>query len=82
MMSARVSDDAQGELQGALSSASSMAMILSPMTMTATFAYFTRADALIYLPGAPYLLAFCLMVLALLLFIFRRRQHDAASSTT
>ena len=82
MMSLRVADDAQGELQGALTSASSLAMILSPLVMTSTFAFFTRADAPVYLPGAPYLLAFALMVLALLLFLFRRRRPPAGPSAT
>ena len=57
IMSARVADNAQGELQGALTSASALAMMLSPLVMTYTFAQFTDADAPIYLPGAPFLLA-------------------------
>ncbi|MEP1765444.1 MAG: TCR/Tet family MFS transporter [Sulfitobacter sp.] len=57
IMSARVADDAQGELQGALTSASALAMILSPLVMTYSFARFTGAQAPIYLPGAPFLLA-------------------------
>lgn len=57
IMSQRVANDAQGELQGALTSASALAMILSPLAMTYTFAQFTDADAPIYLPGAPFLLA-------------------------
>lgn len=65
IMSARVADDAQGELQGALTSASALAMILSPLVMTYTFAQFTDAQAPIYLPGAPFLLAATLSTLGL-----------------
>lgn len=76
IMSARVADDAQGELQGALTSASALAMILSPLVMTYTFAQFTDADAPIYLPGAPFLLAATLSTLGLAaLIIGTRRGH-------
>ena len=73
IMSQRVANNAQGELQGALTSASSLAMILSPLTMTLTFSYFTKPDTPLYLPGAPFLVAFALMVLALGIFLIRKR---------
>ena len=73
IMSLRVANNAQGELQGALTSASSLAMILSPLTMTLTFSYFTKPDTPLYLPGAPFLVAFALMVLALGIFLIRKR---------
>ncbi|KIN70871.1 Tetracycline resistance protein [Sulfitobacter noctilucae] len=82
IMSRRMADNAQGELQGALTSASSLAMILSPLAMTASFAAFTRPDAAIYLPGAPFLLAAGLMVLAMVLFILRPTSADVASQAT
>ncbi|MCV6584499.1 MAG: TCR/Tet family MFS transporter [Marinibacterium sp.] len=69
LMSHRVGRDAQGELQGVLASASALAMILSPMLMTSTFAAFTRADAPVYLPGAPFVLAMVLMTVSLMLFL-------------
>jgi len=65
IMSARVADDAQGELQGALTSTSALAMILSPLVMTYSFARFTDEQAPIYLPGAPFLLAAALCLLGL-----------------
>jgi DHA1 family tetracycline resistance protein-like MFS transporter len=65
IMSSRVEDNAQGELQGALTSASALAMILSPLVMTYTFAQFTDANAPVYLPGAPFLLAAGLSVFGL-----------------
>ena len=75
VMSQRVADDAQGELQGALTSATSLAMILSPLAMTAAFARFTAADAPIYLPGAPFLLALLLSFLGLVFFLLRPRAR-------
>lgn len=74
IMSARVADDAQGELQGALTSASALAMILSPLVMTYTFAQFTDADAPIYLPGAPFLLAATLSTLGLAALLIGTRR--------
>jgi len=75
IMSARVADNAQGELQGALTSASALAMILSPMVMTYTFAQFTDAQAPVYLPGAPFLLAAGLSVIGLAVLLrFTRRD--------
>ena len=57
MMSRRVAADAQGELQGALTPASALAMMGAPLAMTWTFAAFTREGTVLYLPGAPFLLA-------------------------
>jgi DHA1 family tetracycline resistance protein-like MFS transporter len=74
IMSARVANDAQGELQGALTSASALAMILSPMVMTYTFAQFTDAQAPIYLPGAPFLLAAGLSTLGLAALLIGTRR--------
>jgi len=74
IMSARVADDAQGELQGALTSVSALAMILSPLVMTYTFARFTQADAPVYLPGAPFLLAAGLSILGLAALLMGTRR--------
>ena len=71
IMSARVSADAQGELHGALSSSTALTMILSPLTMTAVFAYFTAPDTALYLPGAPFLLALFLTLGGLVIFASR-----------
>ncbi len=73
IMSRRVSDDAQGELQGISSSLTSLAHILAPLVMTQTFAYFSDAHAPLYLPGAPFLLSAVLMILAILVFLRSRR---------
>ncbi len=76
IMSQRVADDAQGELQGALTSASSLAMILSPLTMTWTFATFTGDGAPAYFPSAPFVLSMGLAVVGLVLFVLRPRKRN------
>lgn len=77
LMSRSVGDDQQGELQGALTSIGALAMIISPMIMTTTFAAFTGAGAPIYLPGAPFLLSMGLTIVAIALFIRHRGANDA-----
>lgn len=79
IMSQRVADNAQGELQGALTSAVSLAMIVTPLVMTATFSYFTQAGTPFYRPGAPFLLSAMLILLGLLIFALRRRAGSEAS---
>lgn len=74
IMSARVAADAQGELHGALSSATALSMILSPLVMTAIFARYTGPATPIYLPGAPFLLAAGLTVAGLAIFLSRPRN--------
>ena len=69
MMANRVGDDEQGELQGVLGSLASVGMIISLLIMPVTFRIFTKEDATIYLPGAPFLVAAALTLLALILLI-------------
>ncbi|QWG26023.1 TCR/Tet family MFS transporter [Bradyrhizobium sediminis] len=57
----------QGRLQGATSSVQSMAQLVGPFLFTLTFAYFIGAEAPLQLPGAPFLLASALLLLALLI---------------
>lgn len=80
IMSRRVSAETQGELQGALTSATALAMIVAPVTMTAVFAAFTGEGAGLYLPGAPFLLSLLLCVVSLALFLpgWRRRREFSA----
>lgn len=60
-----VAADQQGRLQGATSSVQSVSQLLGPFLFTLTFAYFIGAQAPLKLPGAPFLLAAALLVLAL-----------------
>ncbi len=68
IMSRRVSDREQGALQGVVTSVRSLAMCIAPLMMTQTFRFFTRDDAPVYFPGAPYLLAMVLAMICLVMF--------------
>jgi len=61
-------------LQGVLTSLTAVAMVLAPLVMTQTFSVFSRADAVIYLPGAPFLLSAVIMALATVLYQTRGRR--------
>ena len=64
IMSRTIPEDAQGELQGAVSSMMSIAMIIGPILMTQAFSRFTVEDAPIYFPGASFILGALLTLLA------------------
>lgn len=72
-------DNAQGELQGVLSSLNAVSMIVAPLVMTSTFATFTAPDAPIFSPGAPFLLAAILMVAAIALHVAKPHESPANS---
>jgi DHA1 family tetracycline resistance protein-like MFS transporter len=67
LMTRLVAPDQQGQLQGATSSVQSVSQLLGPFLFTLTFAYFIGARAPLTLPGAPFLLASALLLLALLI---------------
>lgn len=67
--------DAQGELQGVFASLNAIAMITAPLVMTTTFTHFTAADAPIFAPGAPFLVAACLMAACIALHVLRRNHR-------
>jgi MFS transporter, DHA1 family, tetracycline resistance protein len=65
LMTRLVSPSEQGRLQGANTSVQSIAQLIGPSIFTLTFAYFIRPDGLM-LPGAPFILAATMLVLAML----------------
>jgi MFS transporter, DHA1 family, tetracycline resistance protein len=65
LMTRLVAPEQQGQLQGATTSVQSVSQLLGPFLFTLTFAYFIGAQAPVKLPGAPFLLASALLVLAL-----------------
>jgi len=69
LMSRAVSDETQGELQGAVASLQSVGSVVGPPMFTAVFAFFTVAAAPIYLPGAPFGLAGIISLVALMIFL-------------
>jgi MFS transporter, DHA1 family, tetracycline resistance protein len=62
-----VAPEQQGQLQGATNSVQSISQLLGPFLFTLTFAYFIGPQAPVKLPGAPFLLASALLLLALLI---------------
>lgn len=78
IMSTQVPPEQQGELQGGVSAMMSLTMIFGPLVMTQILGRFSGAGAPIYFPGAAFLLAASLALLALLI-VFRLRRAQAAS---
>jgi MFS transporter, DHA1 family, tetracycline resistance protein len=61
-ISGHVPPNAQGELQGSITSLTSITAIIGPLLMTNLFAYFTSAHAPVHFPGASFLLGGLLML--------------------
>ncbi|CTQ52337.1 Tetracycline resistance protein, class C [Roseibium album] len=76
LMSNRIPDNAQGELQGLISSAAGLSMVVSPFVMTQTFSLFSGPDAQIVFPGAPFAVAALLILASMLIALpFMRLQE-------
>ncbi|WP_454850058.1 TCR/Tet family MFS transporter [Rhizobium binxianense] len=78
--SGKVPPSAQGELQGALTSLSSITTIIGPIIFTQMFGYFTRPDASVTFAGAPFLLAAFFILVAALFFLARVSTPKAAGA--
>lgn len=79
LMSRATPENAQGELQGVLSSLTAIASIASPLMMTFVFSAFTVPGAPFHLPGAPFLLAAALMVVCVALHVAAPRASHSPS---
>jgi DHA1 family tetracycline resistance protein-like MFS transporter len=51
-----------------MASVNALSIVVAPLAMTQVFFWFTREDAAVHFPGAPFVLALILMVVALGLF--------------
>lgn len=81
MMSVRVNDTEQGELQGALGAAQGLAMMIGPLALTGIFYVFADPDnSPIYKPGAPFLLAALLAALSFIAFIMVTTKEDRTAT--
>ncbi|MGD9968114.1 MAG: TCR/Tet family MFS transporter [Hyphomonadaceae bacterium] len=65
IMSKQVPPDAQGELQGGVASMMSLTTILGPLLMTQTLGRFSADGAPVHFPGAAFILAAVLALVAL-----------------
>lgn len=74
MMSTRIDEDAQGELQGAVASVISLTSIFGPVMMTAIFAAYADKQGY-YFPGAPFLVGTALMGVSVIIYAITVRRH-------
>ncbi len=77
LMTVKISEDAQGELQGAIASMISLTSILGPVLMTSIFGAFADQKGL-YFPGAPFLLAVAFLLVAIALLWRTLSRHAEA----
>jgi DHA1 family tetracycline resistance protein-like MFS transporter len=71
VLSRQVPDNTQGELQGAVNAASSLATIIGPLAATQIFSYYTSApQSDHYFPGAPFIASAIAVLVSLILFGF------------
>jgi len=75
IMSKAVPEDAQGELQGGLSSVMNIAMLLGTVVFSQIFGHFMQPDARIKSPDVAMYVAAAVLALALLLFVATVRAH-------
>lgn len=80
VMSRLVPPNAQGELQGAMTSLQSLSMIIGPLIMSSTFASFSGEGAPVEFPGAPFILAAGLTGLALMVALLARGKDDGRAN--
>lgn len=80
LMTRRVSESEQGQLQGANSSVGSIAGVLSPLFFGAVYAATVGPAARVHAPGAAFLIAALVLLAAAILGwrVARRAQRDAA----
>lgn len=64
LVSNQVPDNAQGNLQGALTGMVSITAIIGPILSSSVFAYFIGESSPYYFPGAPYLLSAFILVIS------------------
>lgn len=74
MMTMRVDEDSQGELQGAIASMIGLTSIIGPVVMPHIFEHYANARG-VYFPGAPFIAAAGLMVAAIILLVTTMRRH-------
>lgn len=70
LVSNNVSELEQGNLQGVLTSLTSLAAIIAPLVFTPIFSFYTSKTNEVYFPGAPFLLGGLILVLATLVAAF------------
>ena len=76
----KVPASAQGELQGALGSLSSITTIFGPLIFTQLFGYFTRPSAAVSFAGAPFVMAAIFILFAVVFFVAKVRKDEVTGA--
>ncbi|WP_300542756.1 TCR/Tet family MFS transporter [Maricaulis sp.] len=74
-----VPPNAQGELQGAMTSLQSLSMVIGPLFMSRVFEHYSGPDAPLAFPGAPFILASIMTAVALIIAL-GARKHDPGAA--
>jgi DHA1 family tetracycline resistance protein-like MFS transporter len=81
VISSQVPSNEQGELQGALTSLVSITSIIGPLLMANLFSYFTKKNAPVYFPGAPFIMGAVLMLFSTLIAFFTLKTNKQKLAT-
>jgi DHA1 family tetracycline resistance protein-like MFS transporter len=74
MMSNRIDESAQGELQGSIASTVSLTSVFGPVMMTAIFSAFADKTGF-YFPGAPFIVGTGLMLVSFAIYLITVRRY-------
>jgi DHA1 family tetracycline resistance protein-like MFS transporter len=80
MMTHRVSEREQGELQGALGSLRSITFVIGPILFSRVFSWFIDPKHPVHVPGAPYYLAGLMLFIAMVLSTRIKQPEMAATA--
>ena len=80
LMSKSVPDDAQGELQGGISSVMNVAMLAGTVFFSQVFGYFMQPDAPIISPAISFFFAAAILAVALAMFVALYRDQPMRSA--
>ena len=79
LMTRRVSGSEQGQLQGAMASINGVTGLIGPTLFTQIFSHFIAAQSGWQIPGAPFLLASAVLLLAATISWHTTRIHRAGN---
>ncbi len=71
-----VDEKEQGQLQGTITSLNSATAIFGPLIMTGLFYYFTKEDAPMHFPAAPFFLGAIFQIIAIILSYFSLKKYS------
>jgi MFS transporter, DHA1 family, tetracycline resistance protein len=74
IISKEVPADAQGEMQGGLAGAQSLAMLLGTVVFSQIFGYFMRSDAILVSPNIAFFVAAAFLAFGLVLFLLKSHK--------